>query len=821
MRKLNSAYIDTETLGLYGPMAIAQVRFTNVTVNHDAKAFIFDPWHQPASITVQLIEEICECRVVAHNLTFDWQKLQQYYNAIRGLQHLYGEHVRPIDHIDAMAHLFYSERGKYCLKPAAAVCTLLLCQKNLGGSALAAKEIRVRKLPHQVAEIVANTLNKYTKLPDILFARRNSDVRWATATCEDGDAWSDVALKFGPSNALKDVARHVLGVDDTQKLGVDIEMPEFPFEVGYAPYAELLNDGDWFHDLYNKKDGTTASVPLWPIKLREHIEFWTRPNTPQAKYALDDIVLLEKLDTYLGDVDTDFDSELACQVASVRVAGFEIDKTQLHDQIASSQKIVDSARLNVDSPTQVRNYIEEALDPMERHVCAEHCDKATLKKMTTAFILDEREECCDTFGGCPRCDGTNWVGPGPMPIVDRCEHILTIRKHKKRLQLYNKLTVSKGCFPSFRVIGTKSGRMSGTDGLNYHGIDGSREIREVFTLTDEQEGWVVSGGDMNSQELAIAAAVMNDVNLEADIGEGKSLHGVFAAAASGIPYDDIIKNKEDKGTVEAGWYKKAKICVYAILYGAAAYNISVTLGVTPEEAQKTIDEFFEKYPYMAETRRMVKKSLEALRSDGEGGRLTVVKPKQTYIESIFGFRRSFDVEFAVMQIMLEAMHEVKSTLKDYPGKVIRKENKGEQTLGSAASSALYGGIFSLQGKILRAALNHLIQSAGRTVTLRCQKRIWDEVQPVGVHEFRIKLMSVHDEIITTSPAKYTDQINFAIKDEMAELCKTVPLLSLDWATNVGSWYGVKAAVASLDGLDEEERAKAVVADQFIRCGWEG
>jgi hypothetical protein len=815
--KLQTAFIDTETLGLYGPMAIMQVRFTYSTDNHDQKAFIFDPWHQPVAITRQLIEEIVECRVVAHNLTFDWQKLQQFYNAIRRLEELHGAGARPIDHVSLMAELFFSERSRFCLKPAAAVCTLLLCQKNLGGAALAAKDIRVRKLPHQVAEIVADTLNKYTRLPDMLFARRNTEVRWATCQCDDGEAWSDVSLKFGPSNALKDVARYVLGVEDTQKIGQEFACPDFPYEVGYAPYAALLNDGDWFHDLYDKKSDTTTSVPLWPILLRAHVEFWTRPDTPQAKYALDDIVLLEKLDDYLGNVDTDFDSELACQVASVRCAGFEIDRAALKREIASSQSIVDSARLNVDSPLQVRAYVEEALDPMERHVCAEHCDKATLKKMTTAFILDEVEECC--ANGCPRCDGTGSVGPGPMPIVDRCNHILLIRKHKKRLQLYSKLVVAKGAYPSFRVIGTKSGRMSGTDGLNYHGIDGSKEIREVFTLA--QEGWVVAGGDMNSQELAIAAAVMNDINLENDIGEGKSLHGVFAAAASGIPYDQIMRNKEDKGTPEAAWYKKAKICVYAILYGAAAYNISVTLGITPEEAQNTINEFFEKYPYMAETRKMVKRSLEALRSDGEGKRLTVVEPKQTYIESCFGFRRSFDVEFEVMGIMIEAMNEVKATLKDYPGKVIRKENKGEQTLASAAASALYGGVFSLQGKILRAALNHLIQSAGRTVTLRCQKRIWDDVQPIGVHEFRIKIMSVHDEIVTTSPPEYVGVIEEAIAAEMLALCETVPLLSLDWATNVGSWYGVKAAVGSLDGLDEEEAASAVLADSFIRCGWEG
>jgi hypothetical protein len=333
---------------------------------------------------------------------------------------------------------------------------------------------------------------------------------------------------------------------------------------------------------------------------------------------------------------------------------------------------------------------------------------------------------------------------------------------------------------------------------------------------------------MNSQELAIAAAVMNDANLESDIGEGKSLHGVFAASASGLPYDQIMKNKEDKGTVEAEWYKKAKICVYAILYGAASFNIAMTLGCTPEEAEKIIADFFEKYPYMAQTRKMVKQSLEAIFSDEEG-RLQVTQPKQQHIDSIFGFRRSFQAEFAVMGIMFQAMKQWRGVTKSAPrggnpiapyesplasnniipdhvldAKVVRKEKKGEQTVKSCVSSALYGAVFSLQGKILRAALNHLIQSAGRTCTLRCQKRIWDDVQPVGIRPFRIKLMSVHDEIATTSPPEYVETIQHAIQDEMRLLCETVPLLSLDWASDVGSWYGVKAA-----------------EDNLVRCGWEG
>jgi hypothetical protein len=65
-------------------------------------------------------------------------------------------------------------------------------------------------------------------------------------------------------------------------------------------------------------------------------------------------------------------------------------------------------------------------------------------------------------------------------------------------------------------------------------------------------------------------------------------------------------------------------------------------------------------------------------------------------------------------------------------------------------------------------------------------------------------MSVYDEIETTSPPEYVETIQQAIQDEMRLLCETVPLLSLDWASDVGSGYGVKAA-----------------EDNLVRWGWEG
>lgn len=796
---MQTAFIDTETVGLYGPAVIFQYKF-------DAEPAVkFCPWTSPVSETMALIERFCEGLVVCHNITFDWLKLQQWYNAAAALSKEHGPDFRPIDDVDSFIHHEYHSRGVYCIKPQAAVCTLMMAQKTMGGASLATKEIRVRKLPVEVAPAVAKLLNDRTELPEIMFARRQATERWSVAVSDEGEAWSDVVLKFAPSSGLKEIAKFVLGVEDTQKLGFDLATPPNPFEVGYVPYV-AMHKYDSNYVVTYKKDGKERKSPTWPALLDDHLNYWVPDGTPQDKYAMDDIKLLKMLYEHFDSPETDFDGELGCQVASVRAAGFDIDTSLLSQQTLLSQAEIKNAEVNVDAHLKVKEYINEALDPMERIITEKGCPKDVLKSIIKEMnVEEEEEECCDD--GCPRCDGLGVIPVGPMPVAKRAKHILHVRKHKKRLQIYKKLRAAGGAYPSFRVIGTKSGRMAGADKMNYHSIDGSKEIRSIFTMTNDPD-MVVSGGDMNSQELAIAAAVMGDDTLADDVSTGKSLHGVFAAAASGIPYKQIMAKREDKGSIEGTWYKKAKICVYAILYGAAAFNISQTLGCTVEEAERTIADFFKKYPHMAETRKKVRSSLAALTS-GEGG-LKIRKPEMTYIESIFGYRRSFQLEYDVLNILFTAMNEWKEETEtqfkgiDFKKKIVRKEAKGEQTYFACVYSALFGGAFSLQNKIQRAALNHVIQSAGRTCTLRVQKRVWDEVQPTGVHVFRIRLMSVHDELATVTNREDAEIVSKAVYDEMKALTETVPLLSLDWATDVKSWYGVKSADENL-----------------LRCGWEG
>jgi DNA polymerase I-like protein with 3'-5' exonuclease and polymerase domains len=88
---------------------------------------------------------------------------------------------------------------------------------------------------------------------------------------------------------------------------------------------------------------------------------------------------------------------------------------------------------------------------------------------------------------------------------------------------------------------------------------------------------------------------------------------------------------------------------------------------------------------------------------------------------------------------------------------------------------------------MRAAANHEIQSPGAQLVKNIQRRVWDAIQPSGVHPLRVSLMNVHDELIAVSSPDAVEDVAQVIIGTVEELREKVPLLAIDWRKNVRSW----------------------------------
>jgi len=788
-------FADSETCGFHGVPVTFQWAINEGPIN------LHHIWSEPIHKTLALIEEMVANRVVFHNARFDWFHISKIYNMFKNLD---ATIIPNMCSMDFWAEREFASQYGPCLKPAACVDTLLLASKgDMQSSLMDSKPIWVRRVPVGLSRPLMNMLEERTQLPWILFANRGkpNSPRWSMSECTDEKGnpdigFKDLKLSFSPSKSLKHLAAFLCDHDVEHKFE-DIAFAEFPAEEGFAPFAKLLSspEREW---LYNGK-------PTWPALLPQHIAHWAN-DTDAKKYAEDDITMLRKLYNYFGSPEDDSDSIIACQVASVRLRGFNVDLDGVREQLKKSLGIVHTAKLNVNSPKQVLGYVAEAMDTMEQFILADGCDQTVIDEIKKRDTLDEREvcSCCDTDesifedddedgcgtenditrvdGVCQRCEGLGTVGPGPMPVVGRVEHVELIRRHKKRVELYDKLILAKRAYPDFSVIGTKSGRMSGAGGLNFQGIDHSHEVRRLFVLADE--GLVLSAGDYSSQELAIAATTMQDEDLMRDMKSGKSLHGIFAAGLFETTYEDIMKTYVEDSDER---YGKGKSAVFLTLYGGTFETLARNCGVEVGVAERAYNKMVQKYPKMGSTRKAITERFSSL-TMGDDGHHVFKLPEKQYIESVFGFKRHFTVEYKVQSMIWETMRNLPDEWRELKLKVQRDRRNTEriQTICGAVISALYGSCYSIQNQIIRASNNHVIQSTGRHLTVGMQGAIWD-LQPQGVRPMVLTLMSIHDELATVSEASLITGIRDAVAVKVAEQREKVPLTSIDWFTNNKSW----------------------------------
>ncbi len=511
---LEKAFFDSETAGLHGVIVKMQWAFD------DEDRQMMDAWLEPVSKSMALIERIVKGHVIAHNLRFDWFHVSKWYNMCKWILDNYGN-VRPVDlDVEIMVEAEWQSQFGLCLKPAGATCTLLCTQRGELQTLMNRKAVVVKRQPVQLREKLMEKLEKLTAhLPQILFAKREDPFapRWTWAEIKEeengevNEEFVDIRLNFKPSNALKDICEFKLGYAPKFR-HTDIHLDNIPAEYkkkGYMPFARL------------------AGPEMWPDVIQSHIDHWAY-NEDANEYAADDITLLKALYEHVGSPEPDNYGTLACQIASCRLKGMEVDVDKAAEQLAIQEATIALAPVNVDSPKQVREYLADAMDDIEALIVAKSAKSAILEDICKEYTCEEAEQCGCT-SGCPRCDCKHaakifqydldelrlsppkkkddrpdweaeikraeehierllaspkgWIPEGKMPVIARVREIQRTRKAGKNAQVYRKLIECRGrMYPSFNPIGAKSGRLSGADGLNFQAIGSEEMMRSVFTL---------------------------------------------------------------------------------------------------------------------------------------------------------------------------------------------------------------------------------------------------------------------------------------------------------------------------------------------------
>jgi hypothetical protein len=772
---------DTETVGLHGLAVLIQYQYNEDSIK------LFSPWTEQVIETLKLIEWFMEQDNIGFNLAFDHFHLSKLYT----IWSLLDPHAYPEDIIDEIAEKEPLGRNGFCIKPRRACDIMLWARKGKYQDTMQRKDIKIKKIHRSVAWEVRDYLEEHIKLDDIYFANRKNQFapRWAVFDSKEGEEWKDIVLKFKPSGALKTLAVHALGHNPNQILRFgDLDGPQAPIEVGYAPFATALSSAEVGWRAKIKKGSGWKRGYCWPALVHLHISHWLN-NRFARQYATDDVIYTKELYQHLGSPEPgDDDSELACMVGANRWRGYTIDFDKINNL---EEQVKAEAKAAPKAPNAVRSYITEVMSDEEKEIY-----ELTTEGSTKKTILEELRDTwftncdckcvcrdndisiwCARHGTekCKKCDGTGQI---KSEVAERADLCLRARQAKYRLDMINKLKMAGRFHASAEIIGTLSGRKSGRGGdFNSQGIARLEEIRECFKLA--HAGMQLCGGDFEAFEVVLTIAVYKDEKMAQIIKDGKKIHAVFGTHFyPDMSYEQILNDKEI--------YTRSKSGLFALIYFGEAYTLKSRLGINIDDAEEGYQSFMKQFPTTAEGRKKVIKMFQSMTQPNGIGTRVIWKEPANKIETIFGFPRFFTLENQICKALFTLANKPPKEWAEKYGHIKIKRRDREQSVSGAVQSALYAAAFAIQGSNTRAGGNHVIQGSGAEITKHLERRIWD-LQPSGVHTWVVQPMNEHDEVMVPCIPKKVNELNKTVNEVIEYYKPKVPLIAIDWHDNLNSW----------------------------------
>ena len=259
---------------------------------------------------------------------------------------------------------------------------------------------------------------------------------------------------------------------------------------------------------------------------------------------------------------------------------------------------------------------------------------------------------------------------------------------------------------TFNQTGSVTGRVSSND-PNLQNIPIRSElggqVRHAFIAQDHPE-WVLLAADYSQIDLRVLAHISEDPSLIKAFHDGADIHASTASYVYGVPMDEVT----------ADMRRIAKTINFGIIYGISGFGLASRTGLSNEEAQAFINQYFERYPGVKEYMEVTKHKARA----------------QGYVQTALGRRRHFP-EF----------------------------NSRNHNVRMAAE---------------RMAINMPIQGTSAEITKLAMIGVQNRMDEA--HMKSRMLLQVHDELIFEAPMDEVEEMSGLARDVMASALElSVPL----------------------------------------------
>ena len=271
-----------------------------------------------------------------------------------------------------------------------------------------------------------------------------------------------------------------------------------------------------------------------------------------------------------------------------------------------------------------------------------------------------------------------------------------------------------------------TGRISSSD-PNLQNIPSNENIRKCFVA---EEGNTLVVADYSAQETRVLADMANERNYIEFFknGDGDSHSMVASRMFSEIEGKPVkVSKTENSDKRQIG-----KILSFQIAYGASAWSVKDSFGITEKEAQKFIDAYLDSFPDLKKYFEMRKKEVITY------GYVTTDRVSKRKI-----FMDNFD-----------RFSELRDTIKDI------YDN------GSIPDRGMTREYYTMKGKYERNALNYPIQSVSASMMKLAGVKVFNHIMQNNLIG-KVKIVSfIHDEMCIECPTELASEMANMVQEAM-------------------------------------------------------
>lgn len=344
------------------------------------------------------------------------------------------------------------------------------------------------------------------------------------------------------------------------------------YDLSIASY--LLNEStkDDISILMNRD---SISIDLYSdiIKRKDNIKEYV---TMKAKYIYDthDKYVMSLKSEEMDELFNNIEMPLVKVLAKMELNGIKCDANILKDMGDSIEVKIDElskeiyklcgVEFNISSPKQLGNVLFETL-------ALPYKGKKKDSYSTSADVLEKLI--------------------GVHPVI---ELILEYRNITKLYSTYlsglSKYILDDGKIHTiYKQTLTRTGRLSSVE-PNLQNIptrdELGRNVKKAFLPTND----LFLSADYSQIELRILAHISQSTDLIKAFVNGDDIHTFVASDLFNKSYDEVTKNER----------RIAKSVIFGIVYGISGFGLGENIGVSPKEAKKFIEKYYELYPGVKE-----------------------------------------------------------------------------------------------------------------------------------------------------------------------------------------------------------------------------